>query len=353
MEELNLKYITIDGRKIGEEYPVFIIAEISANHNGSKERALELIRAAKKVGADAVKFQTYTADTITLKSNKPSFIARGLWSGRTLYDLYSEAYTPWEWHKEMFDEAKKAGLIAFSSPFDLTAVDFLEELNVPAYKIASYEINDIPLIKAAAKKQKPMIISTGIARLRDIELAVEACREVGNEQILLLKCVSSYPAPMEGTNLRIIPNMKETFQTAVGLSDHTFGATVPLGAVALGACAIEKHFTFKRSDGGADSGFSMEEEEFKDMVLQVRNLEKALGTADYRLSEKQMEERKSSRSLFVYKSVKRGERLSPQNIRSVRPADGLPPKYYDEVLGKTFTRDIEEGTPLSFDMIGE
>lgn len=330
----------------------FIIAELSANHGHDIENALKTVHSAKASGADAIKIQTYTPSTITLDCDNEHFqIKHGtIWDGTTLYSLYQEAYTPWEWHAAIQAEAEKVGLVFFSTPFDFTAVDFLETLDVPIYKIASFEINDIPLIEYTANKGKPMIISTGIASLADIEAAVNACRRVGNNDITLLKCTSSYPAPVEETNLLTIPNLAQTFGVKVGLSDHTMGHAVPIAAVALGACVIEKHFILDRSIGGPDASFSMTPDEFKLMVEGVRQAEVALGKVSYELTDKVKNSRKFARSLFVAKDIKAGEALTPENIRSVRPADGLPPKYYHAVLGKIATADIPAGTPLAWGM---
>lgn len=331
-----------------ENKKVFIIAELSANHNGSLATAIESIRAIKKTGADAVKLQTYTADTITIDCRKDDFKIKGtIWEDRYLYDLYKEAYTPWEWHEELFRIAKEEGLVCFSSPFDKTAVDFLESLGNPIYKIASFEITDIPLIEYAASKGKPIIISTGIATEEDIQLAVDTCRSVGNNDITLLKCTSSYPAPIEEANLVMIPDLARRFNVKSGLSDHTIGSTAPIVATTLGAKVIEKHFIIDRSIGGPDSSFSMIETEFKEMVSAVRNAEKAMGKIDYSLSEKQINNRAFSRSLYVVEDIKAGEIITKQNVRSIRPGFGLHPKYLKEVIGKVAKEDMERGTPLS------
>lgn len=341
--------------KIGShnlEHSVLIIAELSANHNQQKDVAIETIRAAKRAGADAIKLQTYTADTITIDSDKDYFkIKEGLWKGRNLYELYKEAYTPWEWHEELFKVAKEEGLICFSSPFDKTAVDFLEQLDVPAYKIASFEIQDIPLIDYAAKKGKPMIISTGIADFEDIELVVKTCRDAGNNQIVLLKCTSAYPAQVEDANLAMIPLLKKTFGTEVGLSDHTLGITVPIAATILGARVIEKHFILDKSIGGPDASFSLDVNEFSQMVQAVRDAEKSIGKESFELSEKVMKNRRFGRSLFVVENIQKGEPITEKNVRSIRPGMGLHPKYFKEVLGKKAKSDIERGTPLSLDLI--
>lgn len=345
--------IRIGNHILGENCPVFIIAEISANHLKDYGRAEALIKAAKEAGADGVKLQTYTADTITLDCDKPWFrINQGtIWDGTTFYDLYKEAFTPWEWQPGLFSLAEELGLECFSSPFDSTAVDFIEKIGMPAYKIASFEINDIPLIKKAAKTQKPIIISTGIAQEEDIELAVKTCREEGNNRVILLKCISAYPAPYEDCNLEVLSYIKDKYQVITGLSDHTLGTEISVAAAALGAKVIEKHLTLSRSDGGPDGAFSMEPEEFKVMVQQIRNVEKALGNGVYSLTEKQKSNRKFSRSLFVVKDMKRGEVFTEENIRSIRPGDGMHTKHYEDILGKQAAMDIERGTPLGWNMI--
>lgn len=330
----------------------FIVAELSANHGHKLEVALESVRAAKEAGADAVKIQTYTADTITLNCDADDFKVKGtLWDGRTLYDLYQEAYTPWEWHQAIFDEAKKCGLICFSTPFDKTAVDFLENLGNPIMKIASFEITDIPLIEYAAKKGKPMVISTGIAMPEDIELAVKTCKEAGNDDITLLKCTSSYPAPIEDANLMTMVDMKQRYGVKVGLSDHTMGYDVAVAAVALGATLVEKHFILDRSIGGPDAAFSMEIGEFAAMVKAIRNAEKALGNVVYPTDPSKIKGREFSRSLYVAEDIKAGEIFTEENVRSVRPGFGLHPKYLLEILGKSSARDIKMGERLSIDMV--
>lgn len=330
--------------EINDLSPVFIIAELSANHNGSLDTAIETLKAAKAAGADAIKFQTYTADTITIDCDKDDFIIKDtIWGGRKLYDLYREAHTPWEWHQALFDCAKEEGLICFSSPFDKTAVDFLEGLNVPAYKIASFEITDIPLIEYAASKGKPMILSTGIAQLNDIELALDACRRMGNNQIALLKCTSSYPAPIEEANMAMIPEFKERFGVVPGLSDHTMGSTVPIVATTLGAKIIEKHFILDRSIGGPDASFSMNEHEFKEMVKGVREAEKSVGQVSFELTEKQKKGKDFSRSLYVIKDIKAGEIVTEENVRSIRPGFGMHPKYYSRILGKVAKNSLQKG----------
>ena len=340
--------VTIEGKS-----PCFIIAELSANHNGSLETALETVRAAKRAGADCIKLQTYTADTLTIDSNKEDFVVRSgsIWDGKNYYQLYKEAFTPWEWHAEIMNVAQEEGLICFSSPFDPTSVDFLEELNVPAYKIASFEITDIPLIEYVASKGKPVIMSTGIATLEDIELALDACRRMGNEQIALLKCTSSYPAPIEEANMAMIKDFEERFGVVVGLSDHTIGSTVPIVATCFGAKIIEKHFILDRSIGGPDASFSMNEQEFSKMVKAVREAEKAIGKVDYTLTEKQQAGKNFSRSLYVVNDIKAGEVITKENVRSIRPGFGLHPKYLKDVLGKVATQNLEKGERLSIDFI--
>lgn len=337
----------IDSYTITKNSPVFIIAELSANHNGSLETAIETIKAAKRTGADAIKLQTYTADTITLDCNKPDFQIKGtIWEGQNLYELYKQAYTPWEWHEELMRVAKEEGLICFSSPFDKTAVDFLENLNVPAYKIASFEITDMPLIEYVASKGKPVIISTGIAEIEDIELALDACHRMGNYDIALLKCTSSYPAPIEEANMCMVKDLAERFNVVTGLSDHTIGSTVPVVATCFGAKIIEKHFILNHSIGGPDASFSMDEKEFTEMVKAVREAEKAIGVVDYNLTDKQVKGKDYCRSLYVVEDIKAGEVITEKNVRSIRPGFGMHPKYFNEVLGTRVTKDLEIGEPL-------
>lgn len=347
------KVIQFGNHTISKDSPTFIIAEMSANHLMDFDRAVAVMQAAKDAGADAVKIQTYTADTITLDCDDPCFqITQGtLWDGTTLHKLYQTAYTPWEWQPRLQEKAREMGLEFFSSPFDFTAVDFLEEMKVPAYKIASFEITDIPLIRKIAKLGKPMIFATGIARLADIELAMDTCKQEGNEDVILLKCTSAYPAPYEDINLRTIPSMAQTFDCLTGLSDHSMGHAVADAAVALGAKVVEKHLTLRRADGGADAAFSMEPEEFKLMVDNIRKIELALGKVTYELTEKQTREREHSRSLFVAQDMKAGEVFTPENLRSVRPGCGLHTKYYEELLGKRITRDAKLGTPMSWELV--
>lgn len=345
--------IQIGRHIISEKSEVYIVAEMSANHNMDYERACAIIDAAADAGANAVKIQTYTADTITIDCNDTAFWAHGLWEGMNLYQLYQKAYTPWEWQADLIEYANRRNMDCFSSPFDFTAVDYLEKLNVPAYKIASYEINDIPLIKKAAQTGKPIILSTGMAHLEDIDLAVRTCKEAGNENVILLKCVSAYPTPFEQMNLNVIPNMSQTFECLVGLSDHTLGTETAIASVALGAKVIEKHLTLKREDGGVDSAFSMEAEEFAHMVQQVRNIEKALGNVTYELNQQQKENRLSSRSLFVVKDIRKGEIFTQENIRSIRPGTGLHTKYYEDILGKTAKEDLKNGTPMKWTFVND
>lgn len=331
----------------------FIIAELSANHGHNLETALASVRAIAEAGVDAVKIQTYTADTLTLDCRKPDFVVSGgtLWDDRTYYDLYKEAYTPWEWHQAIFDEAKKCGIVCFSTPFDNTAVDFLEECGNPIMKIASFEITDVNLIRYAASKGKPMVISTGVATQEDIELAIQACHEAGNHDITLLRCVSAYPAPMENVNLRTMQDMKERYGVKVGLSDHTMGLDVAIAAVALGAEMVEKHFILDRAIGGPDAAFSMTVEEFKQMVTSIRNVEKALGKVDYPTDPAQIKGRQFSRSLYIAEDMKAGDTLTEQNLRSVRPGYGLHPKYLNDCLGKKVNRDLEKGVRFELGMI--
>jgi pseudaminic acid synthase len=344
--------VEIAGFKINQDSSVFIIAELSANHNGSIETALQTIKAAARAGANAIKLQTYTADTLTINSNKSDFVIEGtIWGGQNLYNLYKEAHTPWEWHAALFKAAKDEGLICFSSPFDKTAVDFLESLQTPAYKIASFEITDIPLIEYAASKGKPMILSTGIATQEDIELALDACYRMDNMDVALLKCTSSYPAPIEEANMIMVRDMAKRYSVITGLSDHTMGCTVPVVAVCFGAKIIEKHFIIDRSIGGPDASFSMNETEFTAMVKAVREAEKAIGLVDYNLTEKQKKGRNFSRSLYVIKDMNEGDTFSEENVRSIRPGYGLHPKFLNQVIGKKTKTNLEKGDPISWDLI--
>ncbi len=345
---------TVNSRNIAPGQPTYIVAELSANHNQSFDQAVGIIRAAKQAGADAVKLQTYTPDTITIKSDSSLFRhgSGSLWAGKTLYELYSEAYMPWEWQPKLKEIANDLGLDLFSTAFDPTAVDFLEEMDVPVHKVASFEIVDIPLIEKMARTGKPLIISTGMATLAEIDEAVSAAKGAGASQIALLKCNSAYPAPLEEMNLCTIPHMAEGFGLPVGLSDHTLGIAAPVAAVTLGACIIEKHFTLSRDFPGPDSAFSIEPHELKAMVEAVRAAEKTLGKVYYGVSEKEAKSRVFRRSLFVVKDVKAGEVFTEDNVRSIRPGHGLPPKFLKEVVGKKASCDIRRGTPLSWSHIG-
>lgn len=345
------KEFRIGNRVIGESHPCFCVAEMSGNHLKDFNRAVEIIHAAKEAGADAIKLQTYTADSLSIDCDNEYFqIHGGLWDGMTEYKLYQEASTPWDWQPRLQEVAAKLGLECFSSPFDFASVDFMEECRMPAYKVASYEINDIPLIRKIAALHKPVIFATGVAHLEDIDRALQVCKEEGNEEVMLLKCVSAYPTPYEEINLAMIPTLAKRYDCLVGLSDHSMGSVVPVGATALGIKMVEKHLTLRRADGGPDGAFSMEPEEFKEMVDNIRILEKAIGVSEYGLTEKQEKERSGSRSLFVVKDIKAGEKLTPENVRSIRPGHGLHTMYYEEVLGKTAVRDIAMGTPLAWEM---
>ena len=345
--------IEIAGRLIGPEHPCYLIAELSANHGHRIENALKLIRAAREAGADAIKLQTYRADTITLDCESPPFqIGEGTaWEGRRLYDLYEEAHTPWEWHEELFAEARKLDLHCFSSPFDLTAVDFLENLGTPAYKIASFEIVDHELIAGCARTGKPMIISTGMAAKEEISEAVQVARDHGCSQLALLRCVSAYPAPPAEMNLSTIADLRDSFGCPAGLSDHTLGTAISVAAASTGASIIEKHLTLDRSAGGPDAHFSLEPDEFALMVRAVRDAQEAIGRPSYDLTESQKASRMFRRSLFSARDIKAGEAMTAENVRSVRPGHGLPPKHLPEVLGKTAKQDIPFGTPMSWDLL--
>ena len=347
------KRIKIGSRYVGVGEKTFIVAEVSGNHLQDFERAKEIIRAAKEAGADAVKLQTYTADTITLDCDNEYFqITQGtIWDGTTLHKLYEEAFTPWEWQPELMKYANELGMECFSSPFDHTAVDFMEQMNMPAYKIASFEINDIPLIRKIARLGKPIIFATGIAYLEDMERALRVCKEEGNAQVIMLKCTSAYPSPYESMNLKVIPHMAQMFDCVTGLSDHSMGTAVAVASVALGAKMVEKHLTLSRADGGPDAAFSMEPAEFKKMVDEIRIVEKAVGKVTYELTEQQVRSREDGRSLFVVKDIKAGEELTEENIRSIRPAFGMHTMYYEEVLGKKAKADIAKGTPLEWGLL--
>ncbi|MED4828875.1 pseudaminic acid synthase [Bacillus atrophaeus] len=346
--------INIDGRSIGPHHPPFIIAEMSGNHNQSLERAFNIIEAAAKAGAHALKIQTYTADTMTLNMNTKDFTIEdnnSLWSGSTLYTLYQQAYTPWEWHKPIFDKCRELGMIPLSTPFDESAVDFLEDLGVPIYKIASFENTDIPLIKKVAATGKPIIISTGMATVAEIDETIRAAKEAGCKELILLKCTSTYPASPENTNISTIPHMKELFNCQVGLSDHTMGTGVAVASVALGATVIEKHFTLSRADGGVDSAFSLEPHELKELVIETERAWQALGQITYGPTDKEKASLKFRRSIYVKKDIKAGEIFTKENIKVVRPGYGLEPKYFDLIIGRTATKHISAGTPLGWDAI--
>jgi pseudaminic acid synthase len=346
--------IEICGRIIGHNHPPFIIAEMSGNHNQSLERALDIVEAAAKAGAHALKIQTYTADTMTLNLENEEFSINdpnSLWNGKNLYQLYEQAYTPWEWHKPIFDKCRELGMIPFSTPFDETSVDFLEELNVPFYKIASFENNDIPLIRKVAATGKPMIISTGMATAGELDETVRAAREAGCKDLVLLKCTSTYPATPENTNISTIPHMSKLFNCQVGLSDHTLGTGVAVASVALGATVVEKHFTLSRADGGVDSAFSMEPDEMRALVIETERAWQAMGKVSYGATEAERASLKFRRSLYVAKDMKAGDEFTKENLRIVRPGYGLPPKYYDTLIGKRANQEIKKGTPLSLELI--
>lgn len=345
----------IEDKKIGSNEPTFIIAELSANHMNDFDVAVKTIEAMKEAGADAVKFQTYSPDTITIDCDNEYFqIKQGtIWDGQVLYDLYEDAYMPWDWQPELKEIAEDLGLIVFSSPFDKTSVDFLEKMNVPAYKIASYEITDIPLIEYVASKGKPIILSTGIASLEDIELAIQSCLDAGNNQIAILKCTSSYPSPFEEINLNTIPALEDKFNVVVGLSDHTMGCEVAIAGVSLGAKIIEKHFILDRNMDTPDSEFSMEPAEFKLMVDSIRNVEKALGNDNFELTEKMIINQDFARSLFVVKDMKKGDVITEDYVRSIRPGFGLHPKYLKEIIGKKVIKDLKIGTPFRLEFVEE
>ena len=345
--------LIIGNHKIGPGNKTFIIAELSANHEQNYELAVETIHAMKEAGADAVKLQTFTPDSMTLDSDLPWFQTRedSIWAGQKLYDLYKKAYTPWNWHKKLQTIATEIGLEFFSTPFDIQAVNQLESINVPAYKVASLEIMDIPLIEKVASTGKPIILSTGIAEEEDIHLAVETCNQFGNNQIALLKCTSAYPTPLEEANLRAMQSLKEKFETVVGISDHTAGISVPVGAVAMGANIIEKHFILDRKGNGLDKEFSLDPNEFKLMTQSVREIEKALGEPDLTLSEKMKLGKKSGRSLFAIRDICKDEKFTPENIRSLRPNAGLHPKHYHTILNKRAAKNIKAGTPIDWELI--
>ena len=347
--------IKIGNREIGRQHTPFIIAEMSGNHNQSLERALEIVEAAAKTGAHALKIQTYTPDTMTLDLDEREFHIsdpNSLWAGTSLYKLYGQAYTPWEWHKPIFDRARELGIIAFSTPFDDTAVDFLESLNVPCYKIASFENTDLPLIRRVAATGKPLIISTGMATVAELDETVRAAREAGCKDLILLKCTSTYPATPENTNILTIPHLRELFGCEVGLSDHTMGVGVSVASVALGATVIEKHFTLNRADGGVDSSFSMEPDEMAQLVMETERAWQALGQVSYGSTEAEKKSLQYRRSLYVVQDLKTGETLSHENVRAIRPGYGLAPKFFDLILGKRVGQAVKKGTPLSWELIG-
>lgn len=349
-----MRGITVGGKIIGGNCPPFIIAEMSGNHNQSLDRALAIVSAAAEAGVDALKIQTYTADTMTIDVKHDEFrIAdqESLWKGESLYELYQQAYTPWEWHQPIFDRCRQLGLIGFSTPFDASAVDFLESLHAPMYKVASFENTDLPLIRRIAATGKPMIISTGMATLAELDEAVRTARSVGTDDIVLLKCTSSYPASPEHTNLRTIPHMRDLFDIQIGLSDHTMGIGAPLAAVAMGATVIEKHFTLARADGGVDAAFSLEPAEMKALVIESKRAWQALGQVSYGPTEKEKKSLQFRRSLYVTKDMKAGETFTPENLRVIRPGYGLSPKYYDTFIGKRVAQDVKKGTPISWDLL--
>jgi len=349
MKDIQIEHITI-----GETHKPFIIAEMSGNHNQSLERALEIVDAAAAAGAHAVKLQTYTPDTMTINSSGGLFDindADSLWKGRNLYDLYKEAHTPWEWHKPIFERAKEKGMVIFSTPFDETAVDFLEEMNVSAYKVASFENTDWPLLIKIASTKKPVIMSTGLANLSDIDEAVRVLRKHGCEDLVLLKCTSTYPATPENTHLLTIPHMRQTFNCHIGLSDHTMGIGAAVASVALGARVIEKHFTLRRADGGVDSAFSIEPEELKSLVIESERAFLSLGQVYYGVQEAEKKSLRFKRSLYVVKDIAQGETFTKDNLRVIRPGDGLQPKYYETILGKTASKDIKAGTALTWEIL--
>ncbi len=346
-------HFQIAGRPIGPDEPPYLVAEMSANHGQDFQRAVEIVEAAAAAGADAVKLQTYTPDTLTIDCNSPTFRIEGtIWAGRTLYELYGEAATPWAWQPKLKQIAEDLGLHFFSTPFDPTAVDFLEKMDVPAYKIASFELVDVPLLRCVARTGKPIVLSTGMATLAEIDEAVRTIREAGGKQLALLKCTSAYPASARQMNLRAVPHLAETFQVPVGLSDHSLDAAVPVAAVALGACIVEKHFTLSRATPGPDSPFSLEPGEFRQTAEAVRAAHQALGAVRYGPGDHEVPARRFRRSLFAVEDVKAGELFTEQNVRSIRPADGLHPRWLDQILGRRARRDVPRGTPLRWEHVG-
>jgi pseudaminic acid synthase len=352
---MSIENISIENKKIGSNYPPFIIAEMSGNHNQSLERAIQIVEAAAKTGAQALKLQTYTAETMTLNIRNGAFLIddpKSLWNGETLYDLYKKALTPWEWHQPIFDRCRELGLIAFSTPFDASSFNFLERLNVPAYKIASFENTDLPLIKKVAATGKPMLISTGMASIGEMDETVRVAREAGCSDLVLLKCTSTYPASPENTNIATLPHLKDLFKTQVGLSDHTMGIGTSIAGVALGATVIEKHFTLSRAEGGVDSAFSLEPDELKALVVESKRAWQSLGQIQYGPTEKENASIAFRRSLYIAEDIQKGTPLNAKNLRAIRPGFGLPPKYYELLLGKPVNQDIKKGTPMSWDLIG-
>ena len=346
--------IKISKHKIGKDKAPFVIAEISGNHNQSLERALKIVDAATEAGVDALKLQTYTAGTMTLDIKEKGFVIddpKSLWYGRSLYDLYKEAYTPWEWHKPIFERCRERGIIGFSTPFDETAVDFLEELDVPCYKIASFELVDLPLIEKVASTGKPIIMSTGMATIKEIEEAVNTARKAGCKDIVLLKCTSTYPASPDNTNILTILDMKKRFKCQVGISDHTLGIGVSVASVALGVTVIEKHFTLSRKEGGVDAAFSMEPDEMAELIKETKRAWQALGKVSYGPTKAEKKSLIFRRSLYVVKDIKKGERISQENVRSIRPGNGLAPKYYNSIIGEKVSRNCKRGTPVSWGLI--
>jgi N-acetylneuraminate synthase len=349
-----MKDIRIGARILGVDHPPFVIAEMSGNHNQSLDRAMAIVEAAAKAGAHALKIQTYTADTMTMDLDAGEFSIddpKSLWRGNTLYKLYQQAHTPWEWHKQIFDRCRELGMIGFSTPFDETAVDFLESLNVPLYKIASFENTDLPLIRRVAATRKPMIISTGMATAAELDISVRATRAAGCSDLILLKCTSTYPASPENTNISTIPHMRELFDCQIGLSDHTMGIGVAVAAVAIGATVIEKHFTLARADGGVDSSFSLEPAEFSALVIESERARQALGKISYGHTSAEEKSLKFRRSLYVVENLRAGDKLSEKNLRRIRPGLGLPPAHYEEVLGRAVKCDVRKGTPLTWDLL--
>lgn len=351
-----MKEIKIGSYTVSENSPPFIVAEMSGNHNQSLEKALKIVQAVKWAGADALKLQTYTADTMTLDLHKGEFLisdSNSLWAGQSLYDLYSKAYTPWEWHQPIFERCRELDLICFSSPFDASAVDFLETMNVPCYKIASLEITDLQLIKKAASTNKPLIISTGASTLEEIKDAFIAAQEGGCSYPILLKCTSAYPAPYHAIHLRTIPHLSSHFNTIVGLSDHTLGIGTSIAGIALGACVIEKHFTLSRSEGGVDSAFSLEPQEFKELVTECKHAWEALGKINYSPQKEEATSLSHRRSLYFVKDMNKGEKITPSHIRAIRPGKGLPPKEYDQIIGKTVSISVKRGEPVEWGKINK